>query len=105
AGPLEFLPLDDLRQQLEINVLGHVAVTQTMLPQLRRDDGRIVFIGSISGLVSSRLLGAYSCSQFAMWAKARAFRRELATGDLNVSVVSAGRIAPPIWDGSVAAAM
>lgn len=105
AGPLEFLPLDDLRQQLEVNVLGHVAVTQAMLPTLRADDGRIVFIGSISGLVSSRLLGAYSASKFAMEAVADAFRRELATWDLKVSVVEPGRIATPIWDRSVAAAL
>lgn len=102
AGPLEFLPLEDLRQQLEVNVLGQVAVTQAMLPNLRASNGRIVFIGSVSGLVSSRLLGAYSASKFAMEAVADAFRRELATWDLKVSVVEPGRIATPIWDRSVA---
>ena len=42
AGPLEFLPLDQLRLQLEINLVGQVAVTQQFLPALRAGGGRIV---------------------------------------------------------------
>lgn len=101
AGPMEFLPIEDLRRQLEVNVLGHVAVTQAFLPMLRRSKGRIVFIGSISGHVSSRLLGAYSASKFALEAVADAFRRELAPWDLKVSVVEPGRIPTPIWSTSI----
>lgn len=101
AGPMEFLPLDDLRYQFEVNVLGHVAVTQAFLPLLRRSVGRIVFIGSISGHVSSRLLGAYSASKFALEAVADAFRRELAAWGLKVSVVEPGRIPTPIWSTSI----
>lgn len=101
AGPMEFMPIEDLRRQLEVNVLGHVAVTQAFLPLLRRSQGRIVFIGSISGHVSSRLLGAYSASKFALEAIADAFRRELAAWDLKVSVVEPGRIPTPIWSTSI----
>ena len=36
AAPLEFLPMDKLRQQLEINLIGQAAVTQAFLPALRR---------------------------------------------------------------------
>ena len=42
AAPLEFLPVDRLRQQLEINLIGQAAVTQAFLPALRRARGRIV---------------------------------------------------------------
>jgi len=35
-GPLEFLPLGDLRSQMEVNVIGQVAVTQAFLPLLRK---------------------------------------------------------------------
>src|SRR5690606_5015016 len=101
AGPLEFMPIDDLRRQFEVNVLGHVNVTQTFLPQLRRSGGRIVFIGSISGHVSSRLLGAYAASKFALEAIADAFRRELATWNLKVSIIEPGRVPTPIWGTSI----
>jgi NAD(P)-dependent dehydrogenase (short-subunit alcohol dehydrogenase family) len=102
AGPMEFLPIDDLRSQFEVNVLGQVAVTQAFLPLLRESGGRLVFVGSVSGLVSSRLLGAYASSKFALEAIADAFRRELAPWKLRVSVVEPGRIATPIWEKSVA---
>jgi len=104
AGPLEFMPIEVLRRQFEVNVLGHVNVTQAFLPQLRRSGGRIVFIGSISGHVSSRLLGAYASSKFALEAIADAFRRELATWNLKVSVIEPGRVPTPIWSTSIARA-
>ncbi|HRX82739.1 MAG TPA: SDR family NAD(P)-dependent oxidoreductase, partial [Pirellulaceae bacterium] len=46
-GPLECVPLDDLRRQYEVNVFGVVAVTQAMLPLVRTAKGRIVNMGSI----------------------------------------------------------
>ncbi|MEK6698687.1 MAG: SDR family NAD(P)-dependent oxidoreductase, partial [Nitrospirota bacterium] len=53
AGPLEFLPLDKIRQQFEVNVFGQLAVTQAFLTLLRKARGRIVNMGSISGRVSN----------------------------------------------------
>jgi len=105
AGPMEFIPLQDLREQFEINVLGKVAFTQAFMPLIRSSRGRIVFIGSVSGLVSSRLLGSYSASKFALEAVADAFRRELHPWRIGVSIVEPGRIATPIWKKSVALAM
>jgi len=58
ASPLELIPLDELRRQLEVNVLGQVAVTQAFLPHLRRARGRIVFVGSIAGRSALPFLGA-----------------------------------------------
>ncbi|HZJ10623.1 MAG TPA: SDR family NAD(P)-dependent oxidoreductase, partial [Trueperaceae bacterium] len=101
AGPMEFLPLEDLRRQFEVNVLGHVAVTQAFLPLLRRSHGRIVFIGAVSGHVSSRLLGAYAASKFALEAVADALRLELHEWGLKVSVVEPGRVPTPIWSTSI----
>jgi NAD(P)-dependent dehydrogenase (short-subunit alcohol dehydrogenase family) len=49
TGPLEFMPVDELRTQLEVNVIGQVAVTQALLPALRRARGRIVNVSSIGG--------------------------------------------------------
>ncbi len=105
ASPLEFLPLDDLREQFEVNVIGQVAVAQAFLPLLRDHLGRLVFVGSVSGLVSTRLLGAYSASKFALEAVADTFRRELLPHNVRVSVVEPGRIATPIWGKSLANGM
>jgi NAD(P)-dependent dehydrogenase (short-subunit alcohol dehydrogenase family) len=60
AGPLEHLALDALRRQLEVNVVGQVAVTQAFLPLLRRSRGRIVFIGSIGGRFTTPFLAPYA---------------------------------------------
>ncbi len=66
GGMLEFLPLDALRRQLEVNVVGQIAVTQAFLPDLRKARGRIVNMGSVSGLISSPFSGAYAASKFAL---------------------------------------
>src|SRR3990172_10518116 len=65
-GPLEYLTSDDLRQQLEVNVIGQMAVTRTFLEQIRQGRGRIVFIGSISGKFATPFLGPYCASKHAM---------------------------------------
>src|SRR5436190_17471637 len=65
AIPLEFIPLDELRRQLDVNVVGQVAVTQAFLPQLRRSRGRIVFVGSVAGRSALPFLGAYASSAHA----------------------------------------
>jgi NAD(P)-dependent dehydrogenase (short-subunit alcohol dehydrogenase family) len=98
GGPLEFIALDELRRQLEVNVIGQVAVTQEFLPMLRAAKGRIVYIGSIAGRMASPFIGPYSASKFALEAVTDAFRFELAPWDINVAVVEPGSIATPIWD-------
>jgi NAD(P)-dependent dehydrogenase (short-subunit alcohol dehydrogenase family) len=104
AGPLEFLPIADLRRQLEINVVGQVAVTQALLPLLRQGRGRIVFIGSVSGRSALPFTGAYAASKFALEAIADAWRVELLPWRLHVSIVEPGVIRTPIWSTSMATA-
>jgi NAD(P)-dependent dehydrogenase (short-subunit alcohol dehydrogenase family) len=97
AGPLEFLPTNELRRQLDVNVIGQVAVTQAFLPALRRGRGRVVFVGSIAGRSALPFLGAYAASKFAVEAVADALRVELSPWEIHVSVVEPGSIATPIW--------
>jgi len=97
AGPLEFLPVDDLRQQLEVNVVGQVAVTQAFLPMIRQGTGRVVFMGSISGKLATPFLGPYAASKFAIEAIADALRIELHPWAIEVALVEPGSIATPIW--------
>lgn len=103
AGPLEFLPLDALRQQLEVNVVGLLAVTQTVLPLLRRGQGRVVNISSISGKIAYPMMGPYAASKFAVEALTDALRRELAPWGLAVVSVLPGGVRTPIWEKSLQA--
>jgi NAD(P)-dependent dehydrogenase (short-subunit alcohol dehydrogenase family) len=98
GGPLEFLPLEDFRRQLEVNVTGLLAVTQSALPLLRRAQGRVVLIGSMSGRVAVPMTGAYAASKFAVEALADALRLELSPWGLGVSLVQPGAVRTPIWD-------
>ena len=102
GGMLEFLPLDALRRQLEVNVIGQVAVTQAFLPSLRKAQGRIVNIGSLSGLISSPFSGAYCASKFALEALTDALRMELRPWKIHVSIVEPGFIQTPIVKKSLA---
>lgn len=98
AGPLECLPLDGLRRQFEVNVVGQVAVTQALLPALRRARGRIVNVGSIGGVSALPFAGAYCASKFALEAVTDALRMELKAAGVEVVLVQPGSIATPIWE-------
>ena len=98
GGPLEYLPLEVWREQLEVNVLGQVAVTKAVLPLIRAARGRIVFIGSISGKVATQLMGPYNASKFAIEAIGESLRSELHPWGISVSVVEPGAVKTPIWD-------
>jgi NAD(P)-dependent dehydrogenase (short-subunit alcohol dehydrogenase family) len=97
AMPVEFVPLDELRHQLEVNVVGQVAVTQAFLPALRRTPGRIVFVGSIAGKSALPFLAPYAASKHALEAIADSLRLELRPWGIGVSIVEPGTIRTPIW--------
>lgn len=100
VGPLEAVPLADLRRQLEVNVIGQVAVTQMFLPLLRQARGRIINMGSIAGLTTMPLMGPYSASKFALEAITDALRLEVRQWGIHVSIIEPGAIATPIWNKS-----
>jgi NAD(P)-dependent dehydrogenase (short-subunit alcohol dehydrogenase family) len=104
AIPLEFIPLDELRRQLDVNVIGQVAVTQAFIPALRSTRGRIVFVGSIAGRSALPFLGAYAASKHALEAVADSFRVELRPFGIGVSIVEPGTIKTAIWARSAALA-
>lgn len=108
AGPLEALPIERLRETLEVNVLGQVAVTQAALPLLRRaaapEDGRarIVFVGSIGGRLAAEFGGAYHASKFALEALADVWRQELEPDAIDVVLIEPAAVATPIWSKAIA---
>ncbi len=100
-APLEHQPIDDFRRQIEVNLIGQVAVTQAFIPLLRTARGRIVNMSSIGGKVAVPLLGAYAASKFALEGFSDSLRRELRPWGIEVAVVEPGTIATPIWDKGI----
>lgn len=101
GGPLELVPMSRFEQQMAVNVHGQVAVTQAFLPLVRQNRGRIVFMGSESGLATLPLLGAYSASKHALEAVANAFRLELRDFGIRVALIEPGSIKTAIWGKAV----
>jgi NAD(P)-dependent dehydrogenase (short-subunit alcohol dehydrogenase family) len=105
AGALEFLPVDDIRRQFEVNVFGQIAVTQAFLPKIRASKGRIVFMSSVGGRVpSSPFMSPYNGSKHALESFGDALRVELQPSGIDVVLIEPGSIATPIWEKSIAAA-
>ena len=97
GGPMEAVTPDDLRRQLDVNVIGQLTVTQAVLPRLRRCHGRIVFMSSLNGKVTSPLMGAYCASKFALEATADALRLELKPWGIPVVIIEPPQTDTDLW--------
>lgn len=100
AGPVEYLPVEALRTQFEVNVFGLMTMTQACLPALREARGRVVNISSVSGRIVSPFSGAYAASKFALEALSDALRMELSRAGVRVVVVQPGAVRTAIWRAS-----
>jgi NAD(P)-dependent dehydrogenase (short-subunit alcohol dehydrogenase family) len=100
GGPLEFVDLDEVRHQFEVNVFGQLAVTQAFLTLLRNGpaDPRIVFTSSIGGRIAAPFVGPYAASKHAVNGMAESLRRELLPWGFSVSVLMPATVTTPIWD-------
>ncbi len=98
GGPLEFISVDGIRDEFEVNLFGAIAFTQAFLPLLRTGGGRIVNMSSVSGLVAFPFLGPYASSKFALEAISDCWRVELRPWGVHVALVEPGVIDTPIWD-------
>jgi NAD(P)-dependent dehydrogenase (short-subunit alcohol dehydrogenase family) len=97
SGPMEALTPVDWRKQLEINVIGQLAVTAAVLPRLRDSRGRVAFISSVNGRLSMPLVGAYCASKFALEAAADALRMELRPWGIGVAIVEPAQTDTDMW--------
>lgn len=104
AGPLLHLPVEEFRQQLEVNLTGVVITTQAFAPLLgaespaRKDPGRIVNISSVGGKNGNPFMGPYCTSKFGLEGLSESLRRELLPFGVDVVIVAPGAVATPIWD-------
>lgn len=108
TGPLELMDLDQLRWQMEVNVVGLVSTTQAFLPLLGTADhikssGRIVNVSSVAGKLVNPFMGPYCASKHAVEAISHAFRRELMLFGIKVVIIAPGPIKTPIWDKTASA--
>lgn len=97
SAPMEFLPLQDFHQQMEVNLFGQLTLTQACLPMLRKEHGRIVFISSVEGRLVTAFNGPYACSKAALVAMADALRLELMPWGIAIVVLILGSVQTPIW--------
>lgn len=97
AGPMETLTTQQWRTQLEVNVIGQFAVTRAVLPRLRAAHGRVVFISSVNGRMSTPLIGAYAASKFALEAAADALRMELSPWQIPVVLIEPAQTDTDMW--------
>ena len=103
-GPVEALPMEQWRWVFEVNLFGHIAVTQTLLPALLRSRGRVINISSIGGRAAMATYGAYAGAKFALEAVSDSLRREVAPLGVHVVVVEPGGVRTEMAARGVAAA-
>jgi short-subunit dehydrogenase len=98
SGLLEFLPIAEIRKLLEVNLIGNIAVTQAFLPLIRKGHGRIINMGSISGIMPQPYLAPYSASKAALEAITTSLKLELKPWRIPVSIIEPGIVYTPMWD-------
>jgi NAD(P)-dependent dehydrogenase (short-subunit alcohol dehydrogenase family) len=91
-APVEAFPLDEWRRLFEVNLFGHVAMSQALLPALISSGGRIVNVSSVGGKGAMPTYGPYAATKFALEAVSDALRRELAGHGVQVVVVEPGAV-------------
>ena len=102
AAPLEVVPIQRFQEQLDVNVTGMLAVTQAVLPLIRRGRGRVINIGSISGRVPLPFVGPYAASKSALAVLTRCLRMELRPWQVPVVLIEPGNVTTAIWEKSLA---
>lgn len=97
-GPMEVVPAEEFRRQVDVNLFGQIAVTQAMLPLIRRSNGRIVFVSSLGGRMAYPFGGPYHASKYALEAAADSLRQELRPSRIEVSMIEPGAVDTAIWE-------
>lgn len=103
AGPVAHIPLEEVRHQFEVNVIGQIQVLQAFLPMMGMDPrwqgkpGRVINVSSVSGRIAAPFMSPYAMSKHALEALSESLRRELMPYGIDVVIVGPGSIQTPIW--------
>ena len=98
GGVLEYIAPSEVRRQMEVNLIGPLAVIQAFMPMLRRSRGRIVNISSIGGKVATPFIGPYCASKFALEALSDSLRAELKPWGIHVAIIEPGGVKTAMID-------
>jgi NAD(P)-dependent dehydrogenase (short-subunit alcohol dehydrogenase family) len=96
-GPLEILPFDWLRLEMEVGFFGMLRLTRGLLPELRRHQGRIVNMSSVHGRSAARSVGSSCATKYAIEGAMDTLRLELAKWGMHVCLIEPGSVATPLW--------
>lgn len=97
TGPLETMPIEAVRNQLEVNLTAQVAVVQAFMPSIRKAKGRIVFVSSLGARMALPFMAPYHASKQGLESIADSLRRELRPWKIKVALIEPGPIETPIW--------
>ena len=97
-GPMELIPIEQMRAAFDVNFFGLVEVTQIFLPLVKATKGHIINISSVSGLTAPPFAGPYAATKFALEAVSDSMRRELIPAGVRVTLVQPGSCNTDIWD-------
>ena len=97
-GPWEEMTSRELRDQLEVNLVGTMALCRACLPLLREAGGVIVQVSSVSGQDGESLFGAYNASKFGLEGASEALAAEVEPQGIRVVIVEPGPFRTPIAD-------
>jgi NAD(P)-dependent dehydrogenase (short-subunit alcohol dehydrogenase family) len=103
-APFETVPMAEWRRLFEVNLFGHVAMTQALLPALLRSTGTVVNISSVGGKVAMATYGPYAGTKFALEAVSDSLRREVSEFGVKVVVIEPGAVKTEIAERGFAAA-
>lgn len=101
-GAIEEFTLEEIREQMETNFFGAVAVTKALLPVMRAQGaGHIVQISSQAGFRATAGFGAYNASKFALEGFSEALAQEVAPFGIRVTIVEPGPFRTQFLGGSL----
>jgi NAD(P)-dependent dehydrogenase (short-subunit alcohol dehydrogenase family) len=103
-GPVELVPIEEIKRQFDVNLFGHIAVTQAFLPLLRKARGRIINVSAPTGQLAVPFLGILSASKAALDSVNDVLRCELRTWGISVCSIVPGAMRTGIFQRSAAAA-
>lgn len=103
TSPVEYMPLDKLREIFEVNLFGQIATIQAFLPLIRRAKGRIINSGSVGDYITPPFGGALAASKVAFASFSAALRLELRAQGVEVCVLEPGAIATPAVEKTLGA--